>query len=175
MSDTLGLGKLITTPQQRDAIHIAVAPVTADCKLYPGQCVGFIGGGTTRVSAFVVGQHGSIGIVDPFLEGPVYPEQQFWMWLKPYTITSLRHDWTHPAFSGSALQPNIASDMWLKVFAADHGADYDHMMQCIVTGDYVCFGTERYREDIDSTFWYHVEQVLGHKVDHDTTNFRCAC
>lgn len=42
MSESLGLGKIITTPQQRDAIHVAVAPVVANSELKPGQRVGFV-------------------------------------------------------------------------------------------------------------------------------------
>lgn len=41
MSDQskLGLGQIITSQQERDAIHIAVAPVTAAEKLNPGDHV----------------------------------------------------------------------------------------------------------------------------------------
>lgn len=96
MSDTLRLGHLITGPAARDAVHIAVAPVIADDRLFPGQPVGFIDGSKDRVGV----SKSPVGIVDPFLMAPVYKESRVWLFLFPGSITSLRHDWTHPAFSG---------------------------------------------------------------------------
>ncbi len=88
-------GRLIGADQKRDAIHIAIAPVVAAEKLLPGQHIGFLGADTERVggSAKI-----KLGIVDPFLREPILPEQRCWMFLYPQTITSLRHDWTHPLF-----------------------------------------------------------------------------
>src|SRR5262245_32401756 len=77
---------------RRDAIHIAIAPVTASGELRPGQHVGPLPGGRFG------GVEEPIGIVDPFLREPVRDGQLFWLCLYPYTITSLRHVWTHPAF-----------------------------------------------------------------------------
>jgi hypothetical protein len=90
------LGKLIEDgDRRRDAIHIAVAPVTAAGPLHPGQHVGLL----HADDAELVGPCDSpIGIVDPFLAAPVEPGQRFWLFLYPNTITSLRHAWSHPAF-----------------------------------------------------------------------------
>jgi len=77
---------------RRDAIHIAIAPVTASGELRPGQHVGPLPDGRFGVV------EKPIGIVDPFLPGPVQDGQPFWLCLYPYTITSLRHVWTHPEF-----------------------------------------------------------------------------
>lgn len=99
MSGDIGIGKLITSPQERDAIHVAVAPVVADCeRLYPGQPIrpAVDAPGIYRVKSCPRDE--AVGIVDPFLREPVYPDQGFWMFLLPGSITSLRHDWTHPAF-----------------------------------------------------------------------------
>src|SRR5206468_4648873 len=89
------IGKLITNEQEKDAIHIAVAPVIAHLDLNPGDHVGFVYDDKKTVgkSAFK-----KIGIVDPFLITPVKTGQKFWMFLYPNTITSLKHDWTHPEF-----------------------------------------------------------------------------
>ena len=85
--------------RRRDAIHIAVAPVTADVRLAPGQHVGLVQEGSLEL----VGPcHNNIGIVDPFLAEEVEPGQRFWLFLYPNTITGLRHVWTHPAFKAAA-------------------------------------------------------------------------
>jgi hypothetical protein len=94
------LGKLIEDgDRRRDAIHIAVAPVTASDRLAPGQHVGLVQEGNLEL----VGPSGrTIGVVDPFLVEDVEPGQRFWLFLYPGTITGLRHVWTHPAFSAAA-------------------------------------------------------------------------
>lgn len=90
-------GRLITDgDRRRDAIHIAVAPVTAAVRLTPAQPVGFLNAGDIECVGVV--EH-PIGIVDPFLTEDIQPGQRFWLFLYPNTITSLRHVWTHPAFT----------------------------------------------------------------------------
>lgn len=90
------LGQLITDGDcRRDAVHIAVAPVTAAGPLAPGQHVGLLGGG----HEFAGPCDRPVGIVDPFLTAGVEPGQRFWLFLYPGTVTSLRHFWTHPAFA----------------------------------------------------------------------------
>lgn len=86
------LGKLITKETFRDAIHIAIAPVTAATKLHAGQHVGLLSGGGVGPC------DNPIGIIDPFLTEPVYPEQQCYILLYPNTITGMRHQWEHPSF-----------------------------------------------------------------------------
>jgi hypothetical protein len=97
MSTELGIGKLITDPGQgRDAIHIAVAPMTASAAMEAGTKVDAQG---RCFSDCPIGQWKPVGIVDPFLPKPVQPGQRFWVFLFPDTVTSLRHVWTHPAFA----------------------------------------------------------------------------
>jgi hypothetical protein len=94
------LGKRIEDgDRRRDAVHIAVAAVTAEVRLSPGQHIGL----TQAANTELVGptDH-NIGIVDPFVTGDIEPGQRFWMFLYPDTITGLRHIWTHPAFSTAA-------------------------------------------------------------------------
>ncbi len=90
------LGELIHDgDRRRDAIHIAIAPVTAAVSLKPGDHVGLIDNGQREL----VGPcEETLGIVDPFLRNNVEPGERFWLFLYPNTITSLRHVWTHPAF-----------------------------------------------------------------------------
>ena len=94
------LGQLIADgDRRRDAIHIAVAPVTAAERLTPGQHVGLVRDGDLEL----VGPCAcAIGIVDPFLAAAVEPGQRFWLFLYPGTVTSLRHIWSHPAFTAAA-------------------------------------------------------------------------
>lgn len=100
MSDTLSLlGKIITTEcLGRDAVHIAVIPVIAGMTLYPGNRIGI--GQDER--AYILTDDENIGIVDPFLKQKVEEGQRFFLCLYPNSITSLRHVWTHPAFTSSA-------------------------------------------------------------------------
>ncbi len=89
-------GQLIEDGERRrDAVHIAVAPVTATERLVPGQHVGLV----EEANFELVGScENNIGLVDPFLTQEVEPGQRFWLFLYPGTITGLRHVWTHPSF-----------------------------------------------------------------------------
>lgn len=96
------IGKIHAEAHPRDAVHIAVAPVIAGEVLAPGQHVGIIGRDDDS-ETFVVGRHEKpIGIVDPFIEGVVLPRQHCFLFLYPGSITSLRHEWAHPAFQATA-------------------------------------------------------------------------
>lgn len=163
------LGKLIAHEAKRDAIHIAVAPVTAAMTLEAGQHIGFVGNNTV----FAGNTDTNIGIVDPFLKKPVRKGERFWMFLYPNTITSLRHQWTHPGFSAP-------SEEWLKEFAAKYEANYDELLSGAINGEGYCFPTDLEYGDFDkrSEFWEHVEAVTGRIFtdDHkENTPFRCAC
>jgi hypothetical protein len=94
------LGQLIEDgDRRRDAIHIAVAPVTAAERLAPGQHVGLVEEGNLELAGPC---DCNIGVVDPFLTQGVEPGQRFWLFLYPGTISGLRHVWTHPAFTAAA-------------------------------------------------------------------------
>ncbi len=96
------LGTIHTSPQFRDAIHLAVEPVICAQELSPGDDVVIEGGmaynhvpGTNvRIS-----KGGGMGIIDPFIKADVIePGQPVWFLLYPRQVHSLRHVWTHPAF-----------------------------------------------------------------------------
>ena len=92
------LGELAKGIWGRDAIHVAVVPMIAAERLRPGQHVCFAAEGNYELASGLP-QKGNLGIVDPFLTEDVLKGQQFWMCLYPNTVTSLRHQWTHPAFT----------------------------------------------------------------------------
>lgn len=94
------LGRLIDDgDRRRDAIHVAIAPVTAAARLAPGQHVGLVEAGSLELVG-PCDKH--IGIVDPFLTKDVEPGQRFWLVLYPGSVVAMRHIWTHPAFTAAA-------------------------------------------------------------------------
>jgi len=64
--ETLGT-ILAATESNRDAIHLAVVPVTSDERLFPNQHVGLVAGSHDKVSSIIGVTEKFIGIVDPFL------------------------------------------------------------------------------------------------------------
>lgn len=170
--ENLKLGQIINEEQQRDAIHIAVAPMTAAEKLFPGQHVSVIG-----VEAWASAGT-PIGVVDPYLKADVKKGQRFWLFLYPGSITSLRHEWTHPALA------DTEAVRWLKQFAEGHSANYDELVKAAATGEGYCFGDTSGPEAFyqgsseGETFWRHLEEVTGkqfNEMHRENTYFRCAC
>lgn len=190
MSDVTKLGVLLDATAQRDAVHIAVAPVVATEPLAPGDHIGFVQGeeGPSRVQRRVLG---AIGIVDPFLKSRVMPGDWFWMFLYPQTITSLRHQWTHPAFERAAEPPltgKAESERWLRAFI--DGADCPSYEAVIATaigeigskdqwdpGEYLHFNGQDAHGEIPPEFWDHVEIVTGRTIPKDkrAARFSCGC
>lgn len=180
----LPLGKIIEGTQQRDAIHIAVAPVVASERLVPGAHIGFIGKDTELVG---VRSTKLLGIVDPFLTAIVEREQRFWMFLYPQTITSLRHDWTHPAFVpvAESLAPSKAeSEQWLRKFAADVDVTYGQLLDAAKTarergyGTVLNYDTPSVVYEKQAEAWRHYEIVTGETItdeDREAPMFSCAC
>lgn len=184
------IGQLIGTNQQRDAVHIALHPITAKVLLHPGQRIGLDkeGRAIATVAAYV-------GVVDPFLWRDVQPGETFWLFLIPNTITTLRHHWVHPQFPEApptGFVPDPASVGYLTSLAGelDDGYDSDRNMsyadlldvldEAARTGGY-CFGhddspqrmwTAQDKEDL----WGHYERATGRPARPDRdANFRCAC
>jgi hypothetical protein len=179
------LGKLITSEQAKDAIHIAIAPVTAAEKLSPGDHVGLNADGLATEMAE------PIGVVDPFLKKVVRPGEKFWLLLYPNTITALRHEWTHPAFAVAAADTagpiKSDSEAWIRAFAARIPLDYDTVMggahDYIMSirgggyGEYLNFGSLLEDECVPEEFWPHYEAVTGESVAEAERGsfFSCSC
>lgn len=203
--DNLNLGLIITTDQQRDAVHIAVAPVTAGAKLFPGERIGIVDG--ELVDAMPADL--AIGIVDTFLKDPVAKGQRFWMFLFPGSITSLRHEWSHPSLPnlqqviagecGYAGQSNAKaeSEAWLRHFCensdcpgyeiviaaaiGDHDKNTDPLDPGYIyssnDGQYLHFNGRDAHGEIPEEFWHHVEVVTGKKIPYidKAKYFSCSC
>lgn len=171
----LNLGRLITTEQHRDAIHIAVAPVVAAETLQPGDHVGLNAEGKADGDA----KH--IGVIDPFLKSTVRAGSTVWLFLYPNTITSLRHEWIHPAFNGPQAPEMSESERWIRDFADRVSLHYNVVMngaaEYVRSGEYLCFGGLLENEWVPDEFWPHYENVTGKKVEEKDRGsfFTCSC
>lgn len=179
------IGKIIDETARRDAVHFALAPVIAAVRLSPGQHIGFVGKDTVGPCIK------PLGIVDPFLPNPVEQGERFWMFLYPNSITSLRHAWTHDAFSEEEEVPqenwlsqvdmrDPVSAMWLEAFAKEADISYDELMEAakdnVEFDSYLCDGGKWEGFRTPKEFWYHYEVVTGETVDdHDANFFSCSC
>jgi hypothetical protein len=179
MSDQskLGIGKLIETEQHRDAIHVAVAPVVAGMPLRPGEHVTINGGRAT------LGGNPS-GIVDPFLLDRIIPEgATFWLFLYPGSITSLRHEWTHPAFAEQVVidPPPQTSEGWLRTYAASIPLSFEELMeaaeQFLLYDEYLVHGGRYEGMSLPDEFWNHYQVVTGEAVPESKQSsfFSCSC
>lgn len=168
------LGTIIDETAGRDAIHLAVEPVVAVEKLYPGQHVGFVDGGVGTK-----GEH--IGIVDPFLDGFVAQGQMFWLVVYPRTITSLRHVWEHPKFPKSTtIDKKAASEEWIRNFINTSDCPSFHALLGAATNnnwddEYLHFDGTDAHGDIPSELWDHIENVTGEKITNRPKYFSCSC
>jgi hypothetical protein len=170
------LGTIIDETAGRDAIHLAVHPVKAQVRLYPGENVGVDGS-----------KNDPVGIVDPFLRGCVEPGEMFWLVIYPRKITSLRHVWQHPAFPDEGERETAErvtrkltgySEEWLRNFASTNDVpSYDQMMEALADSTKSpCFGNDG-NAKIPAEFWDHYETVTGKTVPQSERGggFRCAC
>ncbi len=180
------LGKLIKKNQnpQRDAIHIAIAPVVAGQTLSPGQHIVPKSKGSNIMVAATI-RKPSVGIVDPWLMNNVHEGDEFWICLHPNTIKSLRHVWEHDAFvpPTEALQKEV-SEQWLKEYADELEMGFTELMAAadrwVGYGQYHTFhghDTPDVCYDKNDEFWRHYENVRHVVVDKQdkTTFFSCSC
>jgi hypothetical protein len=183
MSD-VPLGKLILSPQNRDAVHVAIAPVEASETLKPGQKVRFVPGKTDLVAAVGEGET-SVGIVDPFLRRDVAPNDKFFICLYPGSVTGMRHHWQHSAFPVENTIDISASIDVIRGFADEYGLSYEEILEAAhrfhTTGDYMIEGGRwegmgLYGEK-EERFWTAYEIVTGRKVEEGDRGsiFSCSC
>jgi hypothetical protein len=175
----------------RDAVHVAVISAIAGTRLYPGRDVGLLSSHAQTGEIIATGPTDAIqpiGIVDPFIKNGVEPNQRFWLYLYPRSITSLRHNWTHPAFpdavDGKLYAPpsqKLASQQWLDNYARQFGYTGEKMIEAatgfLQTGDYLCDGGTFEGIGTPDEFWDHYETVTGNKIapDDKSNFFTCSC
>ena len=178
MSD-LGLGKLIFGHAERDAIHVAVAPVVALCDLEPGEHVSLVDGKAQGCRALPKKQ--PIGIVDPFLTNTVYIGQTFWLFLYENTVTGMRHYWRHPAFKdvpvgSGARDPECVSKQWLENLASRFRSSYQELVDRLeIYAQNSCGQDDNIQEGLNALteierldMWRHYEVVSGEILDSET-------
>lgn len=184
MKDIIQIGRLIEGPADRDAIHIAVAPVTAGPEaLRPGMHVGL-----SKEGCAIFSTH-PIGVVDPYLQRFVSPGEQFWLFLYPSTITGMRHSWRHPSFeseeSPTIREELIESLVFISETASRCGKTYGELMNDVENflADRQEIDNDNFREDPMfeddwQMFWRHYGKVTGkavHGPSDGPYTYECPC
>lgn len=188
VSNDIGLGRELKQDRPRDAVHIACAPVTLGEWMQPGVPVI-----VRKGEAFAAQNHKEkpIGVIDPFLPGGCPKGARVWLMLNPGSITSLRHDWTHPAFA-EEVQPTaekpahssyavLAAQNTLRTMGKRIGKTYAEMLKigdAMSTTGYAHVGQEKeseYMNDHKRQFWNCWSIVTGNPVPSNDTYFSCAC
>lgn len=193
MSDTSHIGLIHTTVLVKDAIHIAIAQVSAGEELKAGDRVGF-----KDKEGIVFKDATHIGLVDPFIQTSIKKDNLFYLFLYPNSVTSLTHQWEHPSFDRSP-EKIAAADKWLKkhtqayfsseeddAFAEWEGTNYHRFIEEFKAGDVGTYAygddfSEHYNNNIDGfkkKFWDNLEIVTGiaaTKTQRDQEYFSCSC
>ncbi len=182
MSDII-LGKLISDSAERDAIHVALAPVVAACELDPSERVFVRNGNAYRPTP----EFPAIGIVDPFLTARVRLGETFYIMLFQNSVTGMRHEWKHPAFSQSDVGASD-SKRKLEQIAAELDVTYSALMQDAerwldasgYDGYTIQYGSENWRSvmwDRKDEFWKHYQIVTGKPVPAEKQEnfYSCSC
>lgn len=172
MSD-IKLGKLIEkTGEERDAIHIAIAPMVAAHELAPADHVGILEDGRAG------GCDKPIGIVDPFLKDSVREGQSFWLCLYQGTVTGMKHHWVHPAFEENSVKSvKSISETWIRNYADEIRVPYARLMDAarvyITSEEYLCEGDLLEGVSTEPEFWVHYKNVTGKCGSGNF--FSCSC
>lgn len=178
------IGTLLKGIEQRDAIHIAILPAMAVEDLSPGDAVRIVHGTKDQIRR--VPMEDSTGVVDPFLNTWITKGSWVWVFLHPNSITSIRHEWTHPTVDEHH-RPASFSETWLRGFADKWNFDYNDMITYASNpskGTRSNFITARGRDLHSATelgadhelFWLHLEQLTKQKFDEKhIKNFIWSC
>ena len=194
MDPIKSIGQYLHGGEQRDAIHIAIMPVILAEELRAGDSVAFVYGTTDLVKRCEPCYDiPPVGVIDPFLRGEhgigyAKKGSRVWLFLKPGTITGLRHEWTHPDVDNRPSPKNEHED-WLRKFADRWSFVYNDMISAASSphdgdwGNYITAqGTDLHSaaelgEDHD-LFWQHLEALTGMKFSGEHREkfvWACTC
>ena len=181
MSD-IQFGKIIYGYQQRDAVHVAVTPVEAGEAIDPGKWCYLKDGKAYPHTYWRDGER--VGFADPCLSERVKQGETFWLWLKPGSITSLRHNWTHPLLPEqppTSEQKQAAMKRMGEIGQHIGGFSAEEMVEYyidVANGRGGCLPNDIDNYDAPDDFWEIGELITGlvvapaKKKDH---YFRCSC
>lgn len=199
------LGTIIGKNEKRDAIHLAVEPVVAGERLWPGNKIIIKDGAAFSVDG-MEDESMAVGIVDPFLKRGPQEGDRFWLVVMPRQITSLRHVWEHPSFPPSGETLQVSSDfvdskkeeaeLWIRNYINTHNCpgydvliagiygdpmpeDMDDVSSSIRSwgddGDYLHFSGTDAHGEIDPKLFDMVEIVTGRPIPNRPKYFSCSC
>jgi hypothetical protein len=195
MDPIRSLGKILTDEDnaQRDAVHIAVMPVTlgGDTWYRPGDSVRLLKDGKT-VRACDADNPQCLGVIDPFIvSDEIVGGDRVFVFLKPGSITGLRHEWSHPLVSpplspGHETAMKVADKLTLtpqreliENFADNIDLPYDDLMGAAAdfqrTGSYLTDGTKFEGISVPDGFWEAYEFITGTQVSNKNSFFSCSC
>ena len=180
------IGQLLTGTEQRDCVHVAIMPVVLDSDYAEaGQPLRLVYGTKNRVRhAHSIDETACIGVADPFMRRPIKNGQSFWVFLKPGSITGLRHDWVCPAIDQQP-PPNNEAEKWLRAFAskwnfnfADMIAEAQEAYGVIVAMKIDLHGRDELAPGDETKFWACIQELTGRKFDdehRDKFVWSCSC
>jgi len=184
MNGDIGIGRIIYQTRKRDAIHVPVAPVEAAEDLERAAHIGINEEGKATANWFP-----TIGIVDPYLQVPVKKGDRFYIHLYPGSVTSLRHQWEHPAFGPEVVKEvkaNVSeSEEWLRNYAREVNCQldpedaYTTLLEDLAGGSITYHGTDMHSfgelKEPD-LLKHHAEVVLQKQINWNTFEyFSCTC
>lgn len=196
---TLAIGSLLDDSYKRDAVHFAVIPVIASEELSPGASVEFVEEHSMEVKRVTrkfkynkdMPVRGlGLGIIDPFLPESVQKGERCWLFLYPASITTLRHEWTHPdvpdfdveiankVADEILLRPNWRYiDELAKTLEVRTDQLMEHAKDYLENASYWSEGPRFEGVSLPDEFWDHYEKVTHKEVPEDARGsfFSCSC
>lgn len=171
------LGLVPSVEELRDAVHVAITPAFAGEDLEPGAHVE-LDTIAMKATPLQLGNRG-VGIADPFRTETIKKGSRLWICMYPGSISSLRHDWTHPAFEASSLS-RVATER-LKSFADEIDVTYEDLManarEHVDSGEYWSEGPKFDGVYTPDDFWDLYQAATGQSVPEKRQGnfFSCSC